>query len=191
MAKYVVTAKKFRQTKRVTENGETRRVDTFFKFGDVVEMSPDDADRLLRSGGLVPEGTDPNSVKVGARLPDSTALTPEPTLTTPEAPGALSGQTADEGLREGTEPSPDAIQAHQDSLDAAAKAREEFNEANGGAPAQPQAPTGDQSTGDTPDDGYEELKYPQLQNLAKSRNLNAGGSSEDLIARLREQDQQG
>lgn len=39
-------------------------------------------------------------------------------------------------------------------------------------------------------DEYDTMEYRDLQALARERELNAGGSTADLIARLREQDQQ-
>lgn len=190
MPTYIVTANKFRMTKKVTENGQTRTESTKYVKGDTVEMSADDAARLLRSGGLVEEGTDLESVKPGARLPNSAApLTPEPVLTSPASPGARSGQTATEGLSGAPEPTPDAIEAHQEALRAAEAAREEFNEAQGGAPGEPQAPgEGGESTEDE-GDGYDDLDYGDLQNLAKERGLEHTGKKTAIIERLREHDE--
>lgn len=188
MPTYIVTANKFRMTKKVTENGETRTESTKYVKGDKVSMSADAAARLLRSGGLVEEGADLESVKPGARLPNSAApLTPEPVLTSPASPGARSGQTATEGLGGAPEPTPDAIEAHQASLAAAEKAREEFNEAQGGAPGEPQTP-GEGDEDDDEGDGYDDLDYGDLQNLAKERGLEHTGKKTAIIERLREHD---
>lgn len=48
------------------------------------------------------------------------------------------------------------------------------------------APAPDAS--DEVDDGYDEMSYPVLQRLAKERTGNGGGSTEELIERLREHD---
>lgn len=41
---------------------------------------------------------------------------------------------------------------------------------------------------DDEQDEYDEMSYPDLQQEAKKRDLNAGGSADDLRARLRESD---
>lgn len=38
---------------------------------------------------------------------------------------------------------------------------------------------------ETPDDGYDDLSYRELQQLAKERGLDATGKQDDIVARLR------
>lgn len=175
MTDYIVLADKHRVTERVTENGETITVSTIYGKGDKVSLKDADAQRLLRSGGIAKIGEDGEPVlTAGARFPDS-AVVPTTTGDRVESPGALSGQVADEGLREASVPSPEALEAHQATLDAQEKARQDFlaTQEGGGA---------------TPDDGYDELDYPQLQAEAKTRNLDSTGKKKEIIARLRAYD---
>lgn len=46
----------------------------------------------------------------------------------------------------------------------------------------------DDAAGAEPDDQYKTMEYAELQQAAKARELNAGGSADQLKARLREAD---
>lgn len=177
MTEYIVLANKHRVVKKTTENGETIRTSTIYKKGDKITLSSDDANRLLRSGGIAEIGEDgePVLATAGARLPNSTVV-PVSTGDRIESPGALSGQVADEGLREATKPSPEALEAHAATLAAQEQARKAHAESQGGG------------GGEVPDDGYDDLDYPQLQAEAKQRELEHTGKKKEIIARLRAYD---
>lgn len=102
-----------------------------------------------------------------------------------------------------------AASAHQDGTTPAAppvepvqqEASETGDPDSGSVAANTLEPTGDDDpaavdnnpTGEDEDevedvDRYSEMDYPALQKEAKSRNLNAGGSGDEIRARLREDD---
>lgn len=103
------------------------------------------------------------SVTLWSEAPEEEKEAPEATGDAPVAPAAVSGQTADPVLTEGGEEA----------------TVEDPNAEPGG---------GGGDAADTHDDGYDDLDYPALQKAAKDRGLNAGGSAEDIKARLREDD---
>lgn len=170
MPKYTVTASRFR---KVTGKGDDR-VMTRYRQGDTVELTTEDAERLLVTGGLVPfEEPTPETEVEPADLSEQGFAGPtlrdlgEDLGESPRTPGALSGQTADEGLQDTT-----------------------------GATGKPTPPSGEptpepEASGSptTPlPDKYDSMDYADLQQAAKDAGLNSGGSAADIKARLRMKD---
>lgn len=141
--KYIVTANAFRQT--VKDGDDTHYVR--HTRGDEVELTKQEAERLVATGGLALADEDQ---VLSTQTSTQTVGTPDPPAgTTGTEPAATSGQTADEGLRGDAD-------AEGDSS----------------------APEGD--------DVFEAMSYPELQDAARSRGLDAGGKKGDLLDRLRE-----
>lgn len=99
MPKYEVLANRHLQaTKERDENGDTvTRYSTFGK-GDTITLSEDEAERLVRAGGLAPVEDDEAVLPTQFDV-NSTPTPQDPAGTPGVAPAATSGQTADEGLR--------------------------------------------------------------------------------------------
>lgn len=151
---YEVTADDF---DRHTLNEDGTRVLKTERYhrGDKVTMPEDEAERLVKTGGLRAVGEDE---------PEAT-----PNLAVPTA--AVSGQTAEQSLRAGT-------------ADATGAGESETEQ-----PGAADASVIDNVGGDTYDNA-DEYSYADLQDLAKERDLSAGGSRDELVARLREYDQE-
>lgn len=177
MPMYKVNADRHQVIKRDKQN----RVVSVERLGrgDTVEMSEAEALPLIKAGGLVLATEDTTTPE------EVTTPTPQQPAGSPgSTPAALSGQTADEGLRPATEIAEDDLQEIPED--------EESPNADSGAVEKAADALGEEDEDDeepTPDDGYETLSYSALQAEAKKRGLNGGGSSQDLIARLREDDQ--
>lgn len=103
MPTYVVSAEQHHIVEKNEKDNSVKSIQRFYR-GDEVTMSEDDAQRLLRTGGLMTRkdydatygkaGREVVATATGYATVDGVE-TPEPVRATP---AALSGQTADEGL---------------------------------------------------------------------------------------------
>lgn len=164
MAKYLLNTEAMRVVQRNERGIVTYR--KRYKKGDEVDVSRLEEGRLevfLDKGTLVESQDDLTE------YPTATSLAP--------ASGPYGGATGD--LTEGPGPESEGPASEGDEV------TEGFN------------PDADADTGtkSNPDDDvedvdqYSDMDYSSLQQAAKQRNLNAGGSAEDLRARLREDDE--
>lgn len=151
MPKYIVAATSHLSL-TFNQKGEVTHKDRIPKGGEVT-MSEAEAERLVRTGGLVlasDADTEQDSSEAERVQADSAAA-------------SAGGVTGGDG-----EVHPDHLGPEDDAdLD-----------------------TGDDTgdDGDVEPDPYEDMEYADLQQAAKARDLNAGGSTADLQARLREFD---
>ena len=127
-----------------------------YRRGSEVTLSEGEADRLVRAGGL--------------RLASESG-----------------SDSDDEGLREtltaraATLGATDPAEVTESPSGVTGGDGEEFDL---GDPDFPGEDDGDESEAE--EDEFEDMSYPDLQKAAKDRDLNAGGSAEDLRARIRE-----
>lgn len=87
--------------------------------------------------------------------------------------------------QDGTTPAAPPVEPVQDDGSVAANT---LTPSNPESQIEPPAPSGDDEDDVEEVDQYSDMDYADLQQTAKSRGLNAGGSAEDLRTRLREDD---
>lgn len=167
-----------------------------YKKGQIVDTSKMDEKRVelfIQKGYLVDEDAEPEAepeeTEDGQESSEGSDGSEQATGDLPDLPEGLDYDELLAWVAEGEEL--DDRRGRASAVFAQEKENEDFDESAVSADLQ-KAVYGDRSGDDDSDvhpDKYTEMNYPSLQQEAKSRGLNGGGSADDLRIRLREDDE--